>query len=187
MVRKIAGFLTGAGIAGLGVLAWSALTDVSDEDRLASVIVDHCIPFVQTGAVPFEGVGRPAGVYDQANLSGRITNGANTVLYDNRFVAQWGESIDVNSAVRVCIVKDSYSDANSIGFAYDIDALQNWVNTVAIAGTDLVATHSTPNSFPTVLVWEAPNTVERFSGLRLVMTATQNGVSQITIVDDLDG
>ena len=182
---KLAGFLAGAGMAAIAVWGFNTWRHVSDMDRVISIIGEHCLPYVQSGTTPFEGLGRPVGVYDQAELTERITDGGNAILYENRFVAQWGESIDLNSPIRICSVKDSYSQADSVGFQVDTSVVAAWVDKNVIEGTGLVATYSELGVAPNLLIWEPPAEAERFSGLRIIITATETSMSSIMLVEDL--
>ncbi|MCW1950938.1 MAG: hypothetical protein KIH44_006200 [Octadecabacter sp.] len=182
---KFAGFLTGAGVAAIAVWGFNSWRDISDMDRVTAIIGDHCLPYVQFGTAPFQDMGRPVGVYDEANLSDSVTGGGNAIIYDNRFVAQWGESTDVNSAVRVCSVADSYVMANSVGFVVDTPAIADWIEGTVLAEIDLVATSTALGSVPSLLIWEPPAQAERFSGLRIILNATENSVSSVLILDDL--
>lgn len=139
MVIKRVGFLFGAVVAGIGVMLFNMWRHVSDEDRLRAVLLDHCIPYVQTGAAPFGDIGRTLGVYDGIDVRSDLANGSNRLVYDGRFVAQWGEIDDEDSAVRACIVNDIYARADSKGFELPPTSLADWVDTEIAPDTGLIA------------------------------------------------
>lgn len=109
MVAKVYGFLTGAGVTAAAIFGFNAWRNVSDEDRLTLVITDHCLPYVTAGGLPFDGMGRAIGVYDGITTDERIINGGAAVIFDARFVAEWG--VITEPPVRICMVYGVVKDA----------------------------------------------------------------------------
>ena len=109
MVAKVYGFLTGAGVTASAIFGFNAWRNVSDEDRLTSVITDHCLPYVTVGGLPFDGMGRAIGVYDGITTDERITNGGAAVIFNARFVVEWG--VIAKPPVRICMIYGRMNDA----------------------------------------------------------------------------
>ncbi len=184
MVAKILGLATGAVVASIGVWAFNEWRTVSDGDRLASVIAEHCIPYVERGVTPFGGMGRPVGVYDDADLRGGLTEGGTAILFDNRFIAEWGNAVDAQVSARVCSVKDSYSRSDSIGFVIETDNLTGWFDDLVGAEKGLVATPVSTEASPNMLIWQEPD-ADVSTGLRIVLLTLGGGVSAVSVVHDL--
>jgi len=185
VVAKVYGLLTGAGIAAVVIFGFNAWRHVSDEDRLMSVLSDHCLPYVKTGATPFEEMGRSAGVYERAFLSDQFSDGGHKILFDGRFVAQWVNNVDGDSAVRVCKVDYSLNSAGSVGFDFDTLDLVAWIDETIADDNDLVFLEGEIGPMPTALAWHSSDAA-RFEGLRIALTAQDTGVSGILVVDDVD-
>jgi hypothetical protein len=109
VVAKVYGFLTGAGITAAAIFGFNAWRNVSDEDRLTLVITDHCLPYVTAGELPFNGMGRAIGVYDGITSDKRIINGGAAVIFEARFVAEWG--VIAEPPVRICMIYGIKKDA----------------------------------------------------------------------------
>lgn len=181
---KLVGFLMGAAVAGVGVFAFNTWRHVSDADRLAAVLLDHCIPYVQTGDTPFTDIGRTVGVYDGIDRLPDIENGGIRLIYDARFVAQWGESGDADGPARVCIINDTYARSDSKGFEVAPASLTGWVASKIAPQTGLNGRQTDLTPPPRVMSWGQDGTDEN-SGLRLFLTAQMFGVSDVIVVSDM--
>lgn len=166
------------------VTAFNAWQHVSDDDRLEAVLTDHCLPYVRTGATPFAGMGRPVGVYDQAPLSDGLTNGGNAVIFDNRFVAQWGEGEDANSPARVCTVNATFPRPDSRGFEVALVGAQDRITTSLPPDLNLTPDPSDLGPPPLTVSWREAS-ADAGAGLRIFMTGQIIGVSTIIVIDDL--
>ncbi|WP_375279993.1 hypothetical protein [Pseudooctadecabacter sp.] len=171
------GFLTGALLAAIGVWAFYALTGVSDDDRLASVLTDHCVPYVQTGDAPFSDMGRTPGVFDDVPLRDAVSDGGARLIYDGRFSAQWGTIDGVGRASRICEISPIYTERRTPAFEVRADGF-----TARYA--DLLGLVAEQNTAPNIAGWyEDPTQQDR--GLRVVMIAGDGIVSNVVVMDDL--
>lgn len=185
-MSRLAGFLTGAGVAGLGVYAFYALTTVTDDDLLSAYLSDHCLPYVQTGAVPFGDIGRTPGVYDEVEASENLTNAGVAILENNRFVAEWGEADNPNTPngqLRVCVVGVSYAENSVEGFMVEPDGFVDRYTDVMATAEPLVPEDDTLTGGPRTLGWFGANTAQS-EGLRVVMVASPGRVSSVMVVGD---
>ncbi|MCF2904756.1 hypothetical protein L0666_07135 [Octadecabacter sp. CECT 8868] len=183
---KLAGFLVGAGVAGIGVYAFNVLTTVTDDDLLSTYLSDHCLPYVLTGATPFADIGRTPGVYDELEVSENLENAGAAILENNRFVAEWGEAenpSDPTSQLRVCTVEVSYAENSVAGFAVDQDGfVDRYTDVIAIA-EPLVPEVDALTDGPRTLGWYGADR-DAFEGLRVVMIASPGRVSSFVVVGD---
>jgi len=177
------GFLTGAAIASIGVWLFYALTTVTDEDRLAAVLTQHCLPYVQTGATPFGDLGRSPGVFDNLNLNTSIEGGGARLIFEGRFAAQWGLAQDANSDVRVCAVQDIYARADSKGFEVPPHTLTEFIDDLLPADLGLAPVPQDLAPLPRVLAW-TQNGKTTDDGLRLFLTEQVFGVSDVLMLQD---
>ncbi|MEL6960093.1 MAG: hypothetical protein AAGL89_14185 [Pseudomonadota bacterium] len=183
-VKRI-GFLTGAAIAGVGVWAFYALTTVTDDDRLAEVLEDHCLPYVTTGVEPFTEMGRTPGVYDEVQPRDGLEDGGTKILHGNRFIAQWGIQTGNGNTVRLCFVDPSYADNTIAAFDVTEDGFVSRMTRLFSTFDDLAPDRDVIESGPTVMGWfgmdRAPN-----EGLRVVMTVSPGLVSGVLVGADLN-
>jgi hypothetical protein len=119
VVAKIAGLASGALVASVAVWAFNDWRHVSDEDLLFSALTDHCMPYIVDGTEPFVGEGRPIGVYDNVEIVAELTTAQSRLMYDDRFVASWGEV--EGTTLRVCRVAGRPIGASAHAFAVDPD------------------------------------------------------------------
>lgn len=183
---KLAGFLVGAAVAAIAVWLFYAMTTVTDDDRLTAVLRDHCLPYVRAASTPFEGMGRAPGVYDEVNLRDDVQDGGAAILYDNRFVAQWGvipADADV-PGVRLCTVAPSY--ANDASTQFDVEAeefIRRYTDVISPDGV-LSPDIDTLTEGPRTVGWYQAD-VPLGEGLRVVMVAAPGSVSTVLVVDNL--
>lgn len=184
---KLAGFVTGAAFAGVAVWAFNDWRHVSDEDRLLTVLNDHCLPYVDTGSTPFGGMGRALGVYDNADLDQTLVQGGARLLFDNRFLAQWGVSPIGDGRpkdVRICRVAASYAAAGAEGFEVpDAGLIQKITGAIAPNG-DLVTDYETVPNGPTTIGWFEPGT-DISDGRRVVIVAGGGWVAYVVTANDV--
>ncbi|MBT8410925.1 MAG: hypothetical protein KJP02_03890 [Octadecabacter sp.] len=182
---KVLGLITGAAVAGVVLIAVNAWRHVSDDDRLSEVLADHCLPYVRTGATPFEDVGRAPGVYDAVDLREGIEAGGAVLLYDARFVAQWGILRSAgNPTIRLCDVKPTYAANTVAGFAVNPDGFIERYSAVIASKGDLAPEMDTLTDGPHTLAWvDAGGRSDR--GLRVVLVASPGLVSSALAVNDL--
>lgn len=171
------GFLTGAAVAAIGVWAFYALTGVSDDDRLAAVLTDHCLPYVQTGDAPFADMGRTPGVFDDVPLREAVSDGGARLIYDGRFTAQWGIIDSAGRASRICEITPVYTERRTPAFVVRPDGFTSRY-------ADLLGLSGAPQTAPNIAAWyEDPTQQDR--GLRVVMIAGDGVVSNVVVMDDL--
>lgn len=185
MVAKVIGLASGAFVASVGVWAFNEWRHVSDEDLLAAALQDHCIPYVATGAIPFEGIGRSAGVYDNVELDPRVSDGGAAIVFEDRFAATWGAISDLS--LRVCILEGrntaaGYFTIEPDGFVDRITPLLAPLGDMATDSERLVAVDSGGN-YQTVAWFEADKAQDK--GNRVVMAIVGSLVASVTVVGDL--
>lgn len=182
---KRLGFLTGAVLAAIGVFLFNQWRDIDDDDRLTEILVDHCLPYVQTGAIPFQTLGRSPGVFDDVLPNEQLQqDGGARLIYDLRFVAHWGVSSDFENSARVCLVQPTYNDGTVPLFATDTtDLIQRYTNRVSQLGaltTDQVAMGGDLTTF----VWQDADT-DGTTGLRVALLAGRGAVSNVVVIADI--
>jgi hypothetical protein len=183
---KLAGFLVGAGVAGLGVYAFNVLTTVTGDDLLSTYLSDHCLPYVQTGETPFTDIGRTPGVYDEVEVSENLENAGAAILENNRFVAEWGEAENPNDPtgkLRVCIVEVSYTENSVEGFVVEPDGFIARYTDVIATAEPLVPEVDVLTDGPRTIGWYSADR-DPFEGLRVVMVARPARVSSVMVVGD---
>ncbi|MGJ8610072.1 MAG: hypothetical protein ACSHWY_03190 [Octadecabacter sp.] len=181
---KVLGFVAGAVAAGIGVFAFNTWRHVSDEDRLMAVIADHCLPYAQTGAEPFDGVGRPVGVYDGANLSPRIVDGGSAILYDNRFVAQWGYNADAETPVRMCLIRPNSAEDDGNGFYVATRPFVEKLDADVMVPNGLVILEGALDRLPNVLIWDAQDGGGDVGRLTVMMIASETNVGIVGVTSE---
>lgn len=183
---KLAGFLTGAGVAAVGVYAFNALTTVTDDDLLSLYLSDHCLSYVQTGETPFTAIGRTPGVYDAVEVSENLQNAGAAILENNRFVAEWGKAENPNdptSQLRVCIVEVSYTENSVEGFVVEPDGfVARYTDVIATAET-LVPEVDVLTDGPRTISWYSADR-DPLEGLRVVMVARPARVLSVMVIGD---
>lgn len=188
MVAKVLGLASGALVASLAVWAFNDWRHVSDEDRLTSVLGDHCLPYVRTGVTPFEGMGRGPGVYDEVDLDETLTTGSVLLIHDARFLAQWGVAQnagpDGDTTFRVCKVDPTYSSNTVAGFVVRDDGFIDRYSNIISPDGALVADTETMPSGPSVIGWYNQNGTQS-DGLRVVMVAGAGLVSSVVVATNL--
>lgn len=186
---KAAGFATGAGLAGLAVYGFYALTEVTDTDLLGEILSEHCLPYVQTGDTPFEGMGRTPGVYDEVNLKENLLDGGVLLIHGGRFVAQWGVAENLgpqgDTTFRICEVDPTYSDETIAGFVVDADSFVDLFSGIISPDGALRPSSDTMPAGPTVFGWFNANG-DQSDGLRVVMTLSAGLVSSVGVVIPLE-
>ena len=176
------GFLTGAALGAIAVWAFYAFTTVSDDDLLTSVFEDHCLPFVQTGAAPFADIGRPPGVYDAADLRETIVDGSARIIFEGRFVAQWGTVEGADRESRICEIRPQNGSAVPPAFKVNPTGFVDRYSDVLGLAPD----RDVFDGGPAVFGWyEDPSDQSR--GLRAVVVGSPGAISSVMILDDLDG
>lgn len=187
MVAKILGLAVGA-LVGVGaVAAFTAWRHVSDEEILIASLADHCLPYVETGAVPFSDMGRAIGVYDGVELDDALQDGSARLLFSNRFVAQWGV-VPADGAspkpVRVCRVSPTYAVSDDLGFAVPDEGLIEKITAVVAPDGRLIADRDSVPNGPTTIGWFEPDTPVT-DGLRVVIVAGGGLVSILVVANDI--
>ena len=182
---KRLGFLTGAVLAGIGVFLFNQWRHVSDDDRLTEVLVNHCLPYVLTGAPPFQTLGRTPGVHDDVEPNDRLTDGGTGLLYDLRFVARWVHSFDEDGPVRICRVEPSYGEGTVAFFSVDTDDFIERYTDVISEYAPLSPQSVPIGETPTVIGWYGADRTSS-EGLRLVMSASSGAVSGLLVGTDMN-
>lgn len=176
------GLLTGAVLGAIAVWAFYALTTVSDDDLLTEALAEHCLPYVQSGAQPFESVGRSPGVYDAVTARSSITDGGVRLLFDGRFQAHWGLVEGAGRQSRICEITPASGHAVPPAFRIDgTGFIERYTRVIGVAAdlTDI-------ESSPTAVGWyEIPSDQSR--GLRVVMIVVGDAVGNVVVMDDLNG
>lgn len=182
MVMKLFGFASGALAAALAVWGFNTWRHVSDDDRLTLILADHCLPYVQTGAIPFGDIGRTPGVYDEVDLRGGFTDDGAALLYDNRFVAQWGIAPDGSGGeLRACDVQPTYKDDTTAGFLVDADGFVARYTDVIATAEPLIPEVDVLTDGPLTFGWFGADRPQ-LEGLRVVMVASPGVVSSAIVV-----
>lgn len=184
MVAKVVGLATGALVASIAVWGFNSWRHVSDDDRLSEVLAGHCLPYVLSGTVPFEGMGRAPGVYDVVDLIDGLEDGGAVLIHDARFVAQWGvmpdAGVDRDTRFRICEVKPSYADNTVAGFAVTADGFGRRYSDIIAPDGALVPNFDEITSGPQMIGWYSTDG-DQDAGLRVVMTASPSLVSSILV------
>lgn len=181
---KRLGFLTGAVVGGLVVFAFNQWRHVSDDDRLTAVLRDHCLPYVQTGETPFQDIGRSPGVYDDVSVNETFQKGGARLVFDLRFVAEWGETEDADGPVRVCSVSPTYGENTVAAFEVNPDGFVERYTDVLSADEPLSPTADQVTGGPTTFGWYGADRPQN-RGLRAVFTVSPGLVSGVLLVKDL--
>lgn len=181
---KRLGFLTGAVLAGIGVFLFNQWRHVSDDDRLIAVLADHCLPYVQAGEIPFQDIGRSPGVYDAIDVDERLQNGGARLIYDLRFMAQWGETEDADGPVRVCRVDPTYGENTVAAFEVDPDGFVERYTDVLSVDEPLIPQADAVTTGPTVFGWYGGDRPQD-EGLRVVFGVSPGLVSSVLVGRDL--
>lgn len=185
--NKIAGALFGSGAAILGLFAYTEFNRVDDETLLVSFLNDHCIPFADTGQVPFQGIGMAAEPDDLAILGGRFVSeiGNIAILSEGRFEAAWGEIESGDGPVRACQVMARPDGDDLMGFAVAprgfIEVLTEAISPDGrlIPETDEITEGTNP------LGWYEQNGGPT-GGLRVVLMAQPGEVLSLLVVNDIE-
>jgi len=187
VVAKILGLASGALIASIGVWVFNEWRHLSDEDRLKAVLKDHCLPYVENGTRPFDDMGRIPGVYDTVDVNENIEDGGIRLVFDNRFLAQWGVALRDNISpdlVRICQVSPILATAGDIGFAVPDEGLIETVTAVIAPDGRLVADTETVPDGPRTIGWFEPDT-DPTEGLRVILVAGGGVVSIVLTANDM--
>jgi hypothetical protein len=188
MVAKVYGFLTGAGIAAVAIFGLNAWRYVSDEDRLELVLTEHCLPYVTAELTPFDGMGRAIGVYDGITTDARIFNGGAALLFDARFVAEWGEIAE--PPVRICMVSGSTADAAQQVFEVAPDDFIGRVTSMIEPFGDLrpdvtdLDTTDGSESLVRQIVWREQNGTND-GGLNVTVTTASGLIAEVMVFKGL--
>lgn len=184
MVAKVVGLATGALVASMAVWGFNSWRHVSDDDRLTSILADHCLPYVQSGAAPFEGMGRAPGVYDAVDLIESLKDGGAILIHDARFLAQWGVVTDAgvegDTRFRICEVKPTYADDTIAGFAVTAEGFGSRYSDIIAPDGALAPNFDDITSGPQMIGWYGREGDED-DGLRVVMTASPGLVSSVLV------
>ena len=179
---KLAGFLVGAGLAGVAVFAFSSWRDISDDDRLTALLSDHCLPFVIEGIEPFGGLGRTPGVYD--TVEPRLSEGNLSLLYDGRFAGEWGLEEVEGRPTRVCAVQPAYADGTVAAFQVDPDDFVPRYTAVLARTRDVQPEVNRIEDGPRSLGWFTDPS-QRDTGLRVLMIVSPGLVTDVLVLNDL--
>ncbi|SLN54138.1 hypothetical protein [Pseudooctadecabacter jejudonensis] len=178
------GFLTGAVLAAIGVWLFYALTEVTDKNRLARILADHCLPYVHTGTDPFADTGRAPGVYDTTPTAS-LTNGGIRILDDGRFTAVWGEASDEGVRLRLCTLEAAGPAGFSIAPASFVPSITAQLSTTKPLVPD---TQALPEGTAT-LVWSTPDMPPNTAYRALAIT-TRSGAAatlqSLTLIDTIN-
>ncbi len=183
---KRLGFLTGALLAAIVVFAFHQWRHVDDDDRLLAVLVDHCLPYVQNGDIPFQTVGRAPGVYDAVEVDAGLKNGGARLIYDLRFIGEWGETEGLYGPARFCSVRPTYGENTVPAFEVDPNGFVSRYSRLMKTFDPLLEPQSETltNEGPVVFGWYRSDQSEA-KGLRVVLTASVGVVSGVTMVKEL--
>ncbi|MDG1406935.1 MAG: hypothetical protein P8Q50_03675 [Octadecabacter sp.] len=186
MVAKVLGLATGSLVASVAVWVFNDWRYVSDEDLLATALRDHCIPYASAGAMPFEGIGRDVGVYDNVERDARVTEGGAAIVFDDRFTATWGEISELS--LRVCTLEGRSTAAEHFSVELDgfADRITPLLAPLGDMGTDAARSHGgveEGSDFHVVGWFEADKTQDK--GNRVVMAMVGSLVASVTVVADL--
>lgn len=188
MVAKVVGLATGVFVGSLAVWAFNEWRDVSDEDRLTSALVDHCLPYVLSGARPFVGQGRAVGVYDNVETHSFPHDGGAAVIFDDRFVANWGET--QHPPLRVCMIDSRATWAPSGALAVREDGVMTQMQTLLAPLGDMVPDEfsDTPTESASgdiqVIGWRERGTSED-RGNTVSFVRDGSGISSVLVRRDL--
>jgi hypothetical protein len=181
---KVIGFVTGAALAAIGVVAHSALTTVTDDARFERMLT-ACVDYVTTGAHPFAGEGRTVGVYDAPLFEGDYVADTHRILDDNRFEAAWETVMDVADPIRLCRVTARFDGADQMGFDLSEDNFIPWVTELLAPAADVRPETDSIESGPRTLGWYEVGKPQA-EGLRVVLIAEPGKVGSFLVVNDLD-
>lgn len=181
---KLAGFLTGGGVAAIGLVVWSALTTVTDDMRLDRMLT-ACLTYVTTGAAPFAGDGRAVGVYDAPLLEGDYVADTHRILDDNRFEAAWEQINDAEKPMRLCRVTARWDGADQMAFVLDEGTLIPRVTEILSVADNLIPETNSITDGPRTLLW-SQNGMPQSEGLRVVLIATPTSVGSFLVGMDLE-
>lgn len=186
MVTKLAGFLTGALVAGLLLFTLTALRAETDEDRLIAVLQDQCLPYVTTGSPPFEALGRRPGEYDGVHLDPHLQDGGAALIYELRFLAQWGRVVrsEANGTVRVCRLEPAHlAQESSAGFSVEpVGFLARFQAVIAPDGA-LIPDATEISGGPQTVSWLQPGK-SASEGLRVSMGVEPGRVFAVLVAQD---
>jgi len=178
------GFLTGVVFGALVVWAFNALTSVTDDGRLAAVLQDHCLPYVTTGAAPFQDLGRTPGVYDALRTEDDFENGGLRLIFDNRFIAKWGEATNETGPVRACIVTPNFGEGTQLAFSVSADGFIDRVTDLIRPFEPLAPNSDSMPEEPTVIGWYGVDR-DGLDGLVVVLTVGKAEVMNILVSQKL--
>ena len=180
---KIAGFVTGAALASIGVVVYSTLTTVTDDGRFERML-SACVGYVTTGASPFAGEGRSVGIYDAPLFEGNYVADTHRILDDNRFEAAWETVNDIEDPIRLCRVTARFDGSNQMSFDLTEDNYIPWVTDLLAPIADLRPETDTIEDGPRTLGWYEEGRPQA-SGLRVVLIAEPGKVGSFLVVNDL--
>lgn len=177
---KRLGFLTGAVLAGIGVFMFNHWRHVSDDDRLLALLGDHCLPYVQRGEIPFQTLGRAPGVYDVVGRDNTLAETGSRIIYDLRFVAQWGVSTGFEHPVRVCKVSPTYSENTVPTFQTNTDDFNHRFAALLPTLQTLSAQNFAIGGGQMALGWLTPDGGET-DDLQVSVLASEGQVSNVVV------
>ena len=184
MVSKLAGFLSGAGAAAIGLFAWSTLTTVSDEQRLESMLT-ACLDYVVNDTAPFAGQGRPVGGYDAPVLEGEFTPETHRIVDDDRFEVAWEVVTDAERPTRVCRIAARYIGATDQAFEVEDEGfvvrLTGLISEFEAVQPEGSAIGTGPRSFG----WQETGQPQN-RGLRVFLLASPGMVSSVHVANEID-
>lgn len=180
---KLAGFITGAGVAAAGLAVWSALTTVTDAMRLDRMLT-ACADYATTGAPPFVGEGRSIGVYDVPVFEDDFVADTHRILDDGRFEAAWEQIDDVESPIRLCRVTARFDGGAPMSFRLEGGALIPLVTQILASFGDLVPETDTITDGPRTLGWYEAGKAQD-EGIRVVLIAGPSDVSSFFVGADV--
>ncbi len=177
---KVLGFVAGAVIAAAAVFTFNTWRHVSDDDRLETVLRDHCIPYALSGTKPFKNLGRAPGVYDNVELRDGVEQGGAALIYDNRFVATWG----IFDGIRFCDVKPTFGSGTVAAFEVEPDGFVDRTTTLLAEFEPLEPELDAVTDGPRTLGWFGIDRAQD-EGLRVLMVVSPGLVSSVIAVTNL--
>ncbi len=171
---RLAGFLTGAGVAVAGLAVWSVLTNVTDAMRLERMLT-ACAGYATSGAAPFVGEGRTIGVYDAPVFEGDFVADTHLILEDGRFEAAWEQIDDAEKPIRLCRVTARFDGSAPMSFRLDQDAMIPLVTRTLAPFGELEPETDTIVDGPRTLGWYEPGK-SADEGVRVVLIASPHDV-----------